>query len=255
MEMLEQGLKSQFSSEEVIEDVLAQGFKALPFKSWVFPDYWPRDSVRFRASWASLIEDRQMGDGGHYRYRRFFKALWRPERGLLEPMDDNSIYQELEDNSLNGGRVRYYEPIEPEIQNMQVFRDLILADWSLVKSFYPESAELVVCVHQVRIIARPGEAALPTPEGIHRDAEDFTFQHFLGRESVEGGVFRVFKSKSLEEEIYQWQQEDVWDAVVFTGSTWHDATPLHLEKGEVLGFRDILLVDFTLFKEDGNQPN
>jgi hypothetical protein len=103
-----------------------------------------------------------------------------------------------------------------------------------------------VGVHQVRIVARGQSTGLPTPEGIHRDRERFTFQHFMARHNVVGGEFRAYdQQKTL---CFAWLQEDCLDTVMFEGTTWHSATPIAARDPHGEGYRDIFLIDFDRYE-------
>ena len=198
-------------------------------------------------SFADLQADRHMGDGGTYRFRAFSRFRLDGRRmasaSRLTPIEGNSIFQELEDNPVNGGVVRTYEPLSPEIAGSTFLERLIEADYAHVYNCDPEMRHkmLVVGVHQVRIVARGQSAGHPAPEGIHRDRERFTFQHFMCRNNASGGEFRAYDGE--KQLTFAWLQEDCLDTVMFEGTTWHSATPIKATPG-VEGHRDIFLVDF-----------
>jgi hypothetical protein len=199
---------------------------------------------RILESFARLQADRYMGDGGKYRYRAYSRFQLDAEARELLSLPGNSIYQELEDNPLNGGVERTYAPLETAVADSPWLHAIINLDFTQVWSCDPGLREglVVVGVHQVRIVARGETAGLPSPEGIHRDRERFTFQHFMGRTNAVGGEFRAYDAdKRL---LFAWQQEECLDTVMFKGTTWHSATSITAVDPEVLGFRDIFLIDF-----------
>lgn len=194
------------------------------------------------ASFATLQPDRHMGDGGTYRFRAY--SRFRLDGSGLTPLDGNSIFQELEDNPLNGGVLRSYEPLAPALADSPFLRALIGVDHGHVCQCDPAfgNSPLAVGVHQVRIVARGHTPGQPAPEGVHRDRERFTFQHFMGRHHAEGGEFRAHdESKRV---IFAWTQENCLDTVMFEGTTWHSATPIIASDPGVEGCRDIFLIDF-----------
>jgi hypothetical protein len=205
----------------------------------------PDDEIeKVSAGFSALVQDRQMGDGGHYRFRRY--SRFRLEPGSEEPylMEGNTILQSLRDNPLNGGVARTFEPLGDDLVRSTFLRRLLAHDLGVVKRSDPElfHSPVVVGVHQVRIVAVPQSSGKPTPEGIHRDAERFTFQHFWNREGVSGGEFRAYDES--QEQILGWLQENLLDSVLFQGTTWHSATPIECLAGHQKGHRDIFLVDF-----------
>lgn len=195
----------------------------------------------------NLAQDRQMGDGGCYRFRRYSRFRLVVDQNLppsLQPLHGSSIHQSIEDNPLNGGVTRTFEPLEPELLSSAFLRELVLQDARVVLDLDAElhTTPVVVGVHQVRIVATVVEAGKPAPEGVHRDAERFTFQHFWDRRSVEGGEFIAYDES--KNEVFRWLQTKRLDSVLFRGTTWHSATPIFCRPGFDSGHRDIFLVDF-----------
>lgn len=198
----------------------------------------------------NLVQDSQMGDGGRYRFRRYSRFRLGIDRGgapSLQPLDGSSIHQSIEDNPLNGGVTRTFEPLDHGLVKSSFLRELVLQDARVVLELDTElgSASVVVGVHQVRIVATQVEAGKPAPEGVHRDAERFTFQHFWDRRAVEGGEFIAYDAN--RKEVFRWLQTQRLDSVLFRGSTWHSATPICCRPGFERGHRDIFLVDFDTF--------
>ncbi|MCA9777881.1 MAG: 2OG-Fe dioxygenase family protein [Candidatus Eremiobacteraeota bacterium] len=198
-------------------------------------------------SFSRLVQDRQMGDGGRYRYRRFsrFTANLRADGLHLEPLQNRSIRQSLEDNPLNGGVTRTFEPLAPELIQGNFLPDLIEHDVRAIQAFDDLlfRAPVVVGVHQVRIVAWPETQGKPTPEGVHRDAEQYTFQHFWQRSGIEGGEFAAYDEN--KNQVFRWLQTELLDSVLFTGTTWHSASPISCSQKSEGGYRDIFLIDFN----------
>lgn len=197
-------------------------------------------------SFAELTKDQHMGDGGSYRYRAYsrFSLVLDGDRLELVPLDGNSIFQSTEDNSVNGGVLRTFAPLSPSVSAGPLLQAMVEQDFLHAQRYDRElcAQEVVVGVHQVRIVTTSGEMGLPAPEGIHRDRERFTFQHFMSRHNIVGGEFRVHDE--AKEVLFSWLQEDCLDTVVFEGSTWHSATPISVAGSPGPGYRDIFLIDF-----------
>lgn len=194
-----------------------------------------------------LVQDTQMGDGGRYRFRRYSRFLLsRSQAGelVLLPLRGHSIHQSVEDNPLNGGVTRTFEPLTEELAESDFLKELLLQDAEIVARLDPEllAGQVAVGVHQVRIVATVQAEGKPAPEGIHRDSERFTFQHFWSREAVKGGEFVAYDQEKTES--FRWLQRERLDSVLFFGTTWHSATPITCREGEAKGSRDIFLVDF-----------
>lgn len=228
---IEEGGYLALPAREVLESLSKQALSEIP---------------EISRSFERLVRDRQMGDNGKYRNRRFSRLVLNHDAAgpTFEHLGDRTIFQSLEDNALNGGVARTYEPLEEVVLQSALLRELLLHDSRLGKLYDPRMFEspVAVGIHQVRITALPESEGLPTPEGVHRDAERFTFQHFWSRENVKGGDFVAYDT--LKKPVFTWLQEERLDSVLFTGTTWHSATPILCRSGAESGHRDIFLIDF-----------
>lgn len=242
------------TSELAYQSMKTRGFATFPAESYLRKleplGVLPHLSDMLQA-FERLAPDRHMGDGGTYRNRAYSRFLLQFENGVpeLAPLAGHSIFQTLEDNSVNGGVLRTYEPLAPEVGESDFLRALILTDAAHAVICDPElmRGPVQVGVHQVRIVARSGSLGLPTPEGIHRDSERFTFQHFCQRLNIEGGEFRAYdQSRQLQ---FAWLQTDTLDTVMFEGTTWHSATPVACIDPSQEGYRDIFLIDFDQLEQ------
>ncbi len=228
------------TSLTVSEEIQKSGFAPLKAARLPGRERWRAELGELQASFSRLALDTQMGDGGRYRYRRYSRFLYEPKPGRLKLAEGNSIYQSLQDNPLNGGLERTFEPLEEGTVANPLLRHLIEFDFTNLP--IEKDGAWVVGVHQVRIRALPGVPGQPTPEGIHIDAEQFTVQHLLNRQNVRGGVFLAYDQQ--HQPCFEWLQEEPLDSVFFTGKTLHSASPVVSLDGKKEGFRDILLIDF-----------
>ena len=205
------------------------------------------ESVSIAGSFERLVQDRQMGDGGRYRFRRFSRFWAKVENAEvdLEHLQGSSILQSVEDNPLNGGVKRTFEPLEAEISSSLLLRELIAHDIRVIQAVDSRLFEepVVVGVHQVRIVALPESLGRPTPEGVHRDAEAYTFQHFWHRDGIQGGEFSAYDEN--KNQVFRWLQTERLYSVLFTGTTWHSASPISCLGDRERGYRDIFLIDFN----------
>jgi hypothetical protein len=199
-------------------------------------------------SFSQLVQDSQMGDGGKYRFRRYSRFLaerrYPGDRISFSLIAGNAIHQLKRDNPLNGGVTRTYSPLAKETLASPLLKGLMDHDARVLLELDPDffAGPVTTGVHQVRIVARSEARGLPTPEGIHRDAEAYTFQHFWSKNGVQGGEFRGYDRNKVEN--FRWLQETPLDSVVFLGTTWHSATPISCKPGLDVGYRDIFLIDF-----------
>lgn len=222
-------------AESVRSQLAQRAYAALPASAWRRPET-PGES-EFLQGWNDLALDSHMADGGRYRYRRYSRLHWSPAQQTLSAIEGSTLFQSVQDNRLNGGVRRQFEPLGASLLGSAFLGELIRLDWACLG--VPDEGEWIVGVHCVRIVAGPRAPGLPTPEGVHRDAERFTVQHLIERQNVRGGVFSAYDEHQRPR--FHWLQLHPWDTLFFTGALWHGATPI---ESDSQGHRDILLIDF-----------
>jgi len=146
----------------------------------------------YARSWDDLGPDRFMADGGTYRKRRF--ACFSAQAGAFRRKPAQAHYQTRENNPLNGGIARMFEPVRDTIAlhpaNLAVLaacRDLFVAATPLARRPTAWHVEM----HQFRIEAHVGVSGRPTPEGLHRDGVDWVLVLMVRRQNVTGGVSTI----------------------------------------------------------------
>lgn len=150
----------------------------------------PHDWVDFAASWDDLHLDGYMADGGKYRRRRHALFL-APAGGAVQRRPHGPHWQGLDYNPLNGGVERWFEPVTDAIGGSQSLTTIIAWCRELFDSLAPEVRDWAIEVHQFRIEARAGEAAQPTPEGVHRDGVDFVMVLLVRRTNIASGTTTI----------------------------------------------------------------
>jgi hypothetical protein len=100
-----------------------------------------------------------------------------------------------------------------------------------------------VRVHQIRIVASPGESGLPAPEGIHQDGTDFLTLHLVRRHNVVGGESTIYDLGRKPIASYV-MREPLDSFILEDPRIMHGVTPVHSADGLTPGVRDLLGVDF-----------
>ena len=142
----------------------------------------------FRRDWAHLEPDPYMADGGSYRLRRYGLYQLSATTGQLAHIPGAPFYQSIEINPLNGGEQRHFAALGANTVENPFLRELILFDFAQLTSNKHIEDDWLIGVHQIRIIATPGVPGNPTPEGTHRDDENYTSQHMISRHNIGGGI-------------------------------------------------------------------
>jgi hypothetical protein len=100
-----------------------------------------------------------------------------------------------------------------------------------------------VRIHQIRIIASPGEPGLPAPEGVHQDGTDFLTLHLVRRHNIAGGETTIYDLD--RQPIGKYTMREPLDSLILEDARiMHGVTPVHSADGRTPGTRDLLGVDF-----------
>lgn len=197
----------------------------------------------YAASWNDLGPDRFMADGGTYRKRRFACFAVTAEGFALKPPRPH--FQTRENNPLNGGVARHFEPVREAIAFHPMNRALVATCRDLFAAATPGAAPAAwhAEMHQFRIEARPGESGQPTPEGLHRDGVDWVLVLMVRRENVAEGrstiadaARRPLRTETLSEPF---DASLVDDRRVF-----HGVSPIEARDPARPAFRDVLVITF-----------
>lgn len=153
----------------------------------VTPEAWEN----FQQSWERLAVDTYMGDNGTYRKRRHATLSALPASTIFKVEQHQPHYQSLTYNTLNGGILRNYEPIEDGILHGSVMNALVRLGCDIfgrLAPYHPWHIE----VHQFRIEAQQGVVGKPTPEGVHRDGVNFEMMLMVSRKNVMHGESTIY---------------------------------------------------------------
>ena len=204
-------------------------------------------SERFRQDWEHLEPDPYMADGGAYRSRRYGLYQLSATTAQLTYIPGAPFYQSTEINPLNGGEHRHFAPLAADSVTNPFLRDLILFDFAQLTSNKDIEDDWLIGVHQIRILATTGVQGNPTPEGTHRDAENYTAQHLIARHNIGGGINYFYGNGAEPTRCPQavWKQQSYFDSYYFDRSLWHSVSPIVSGNCDADGHRDVILIDFV----------
>lgn len=198
----------------------------------------------YAGSWDDLGPDRFMADGGTDRTRRF--ACFAVRAGGLALKPPQPHFQTRENNPLNGGVARLFEPVRDAITLHPMNRALLATCLHLFAAATPDGAVPAAWhaeMHQFRIVARPGESGRPTPEGLHRDGVDWVLVLMVRRENVADGESTIADAERRplrgETLAAPFDASLVDDRRVF-----HGVSPITARDSSRPAFRDVLVVTF-----------
>ena len=124
-----------------------------------------------------------------FRFRRLgnFKSdgmsFWQVGSSIMQPADVNSYLGDIE---------RVYSPIPDAIVHSMPFMEMIFKFQRMTQWMVDFD------VHQIRIMAKGGEAAAPAPEVIHRDGYEFIVPFMVMAENCKGGNPQIYDLHSKQ---------------------------------------------------------
>ncbi len=196
----------------------------------------------FAASWNELSVDAYMADGGRYRRRSFVAFEVSAQHIARKPHQPH--YQSRDYNPLNGGIERWFDPTAEII----AANPMLLSCLHLCRALFdsltnPKPPAWHVEVHQFRIEARKGEAALPTPEGLHRDGVDWVLVLLIARNNVAEGVTTIYDLN--KQPLGSFTLTEPLDAAFVDDSrVYHGVTAVKPIDPNEPAYRDVLVMTF-----------
>ena len=197
------------------------------------------------------------------RNRRYGNFVLHPWSGTLEsipPIWDTDrkdfVARYLQSALINpehNGKPRGFAPLT-EAQRTNLF-----LRWTINKTFetLPWSAHgpVIVGVHIIQLVARPGVSGISSPDALHRDGEPFTWAFLIDRMHVTGGeniiaapevanlhpsavpVEKIWSRFTLENQFEGWVVDDK--------KVSHYVSPVEVDGNAGYGVRTILLIDYS----------
>ncbi len=200
---------------------------------------WPS----FVESWNDLAIDGYLADYGTFRRRRHavFTIL---RNGEIRREAHQPHYQSKTYNALQGGIERWFEPIVPSIGSGDVLARILRFCVDTFKTVSPDIEKWRSEVHQFRIEARPDQAGLPTPEGVHRDGVDYVLVLLIRRDNIASGTTTIHTADGTQLGSFT-LTEPLDAALVDDERVFHGVTPVHAVDAMQPAFRDVLVVTLS----------
>lgn len=206
----------------------------------------PADVQRAANLWNHLDPDAYLSDGGKYRERRYAELKYDVGSDALTHLGETEFFQSAAYNAVNGGSRRFTLIEDSFLQGKLLQR--ILKHFAKRFAAELQVPSLELFLHQVRIIAQPGAAGQPTPEGIHKDGVNFSCQVLFGRHNLEGGESMIYSNN--KEPLLAATMLNPLDFYCFKDpDIYHSVTSVQSADGVTRGTRDILGVEFCVKRE------
>jgi hypothetical protein len=240
-------------NQDVRRDIADRGFAWVPQAAWSIDAPLVPCWQRLHEDWDRLEPDRYLAGGAKFRLRRYGRYRWSAADGALAALPQEPYFQPADENPYAGGIVRDFAPLLPETVHNPFLDALVRSTLACLPIAGPrQKGTWEVRIHQIRIVASPGEPALPAPEGIHQDGTDFLTLHLVRRHNVVGGESTIY---DLERKpIQRCTMRQTLDSMILEDPrVMHGVSPVHSADGRSPAIRDLLGIDF-IYSPDVEQP-
>jgi hypothetical protein len=195
----------------------------------------------FASSWADMPLDNYMADGGRYRRRRY--ATLRINSETIISLPPQPFRQSKENNLLNGGIDRWFEPIRDELLDGAAMQTILRRCRTWFNNLSPDVAGWFVDVHQFRIEPLGDDVGKPTPEGIHRDGADWVLVLMINIHNIQGGITAIYDNDRHPLTSFTLAKTlDV--AVLDDRRVLHGVSPVQKQNPDQPAYRDVLIINF-----------
>lgn len=230
-------------SKDAEADLIKGGFAFLDghtTQAWLEKSGGISDWQEMAASWDGMAQDTYMADGGRYRRRRY--AVFQAQNGVIERQAHQPHWQTVNNNRLNGGVARWFEPMPASVASGASFQSILTACLKLFGGLAPAPVWHIE-THQFRIEARLGESGQPTPEGSHRDGVDFVLVLLITRQNIALGVTTIHAPDGTD--LGSFTLEHPFEAaLVDDHRVLHGVTEVQPIDPARPAYRDVLVVTF-----------
>lgn len=194
------------------------------------------------AAWSELPRDPYTA--GAYRYRRHAALHFRPADNSCVLDRRQDYFQAADVNRLTGGIHRRFEQISIHHLRNPLLVALLELDIHVAELVCGATRDAwEVNIHFVRVVAKPAETGLPSPEGRHRDGFDFIALHHIQQQRIEGGVTSLYDTAGTLQERHR--LENPFDSLFAEDArVTHDVSPIGATDGRV-AYRDMLLTSYS----------
>ena len=196
--------------------------------------------TRFASSWNDLAVDTYLAEHGTYRRRRH-AVFSLSKDGEAKRETHRPHYQGKNYNTLQGGIERWFEPIENQVADSDIFRRILSFCAQTFADLAPNVTLWDVEAHQFRIEARESEPGQPTPEGVHRDGVDFVLVALVARTNIERGTTTIHDASGKQLGSFTLTRA-LDTALVDDERVFHGVTPVLPSDSSKPAYRDVLVV-------------
>jgi len=194
--------------------------------------------------WDYLELDNYLKNNGRFRYRRFANYYFNPSKDELLDFPATTYYQSKDLNSYAGGIHRKIAHLKSSTLSNPFLLELIKFNFQKLPISHEKMKQSwFVDVHQFRIISTPSEVGEPTPEGIHRDENDYIAMHLVKRKNTKGGINTIYDNDKnfLESSLLLNPMDSV---IICDNDVMHGVSSITPVDPTQPAIRDILLIGY-----------
>ncbi len=233
-------------SNDISQEIVVNGFTCIKGKKLQTELNLSASQVKtFQGYWEDLKLDMYMNDGGNYRYRRYSQLNRLSQDPIFKLLPHEPYSQPSYINTLNGNVLRKFEPMGKDFIECTALNKILYFIQCSIDEIEGNRLSWNIRLHPYRILANSESPGLPTPEGLHRDGVDYICTLMLNRINITGGATTI--TDLNKSPIKKLTLEDPLDLVIANDNlTMHDVSPIIPTTNSCNGYRDVLVIAFTL---------
>lgn len=181
------------------------------------------------------------------RQRAYLKLKWDRMKEQISIAQNQIYFQSPKNNNLDGGKLRQFKVMNPNVLNLSIVQKLIQVNKDLIMDYKPlaDIPNLVLGMHFIRYCSNKLEACYSSPVGLHLDDEPLVFVHLVQLSQQSLGGDNLIARLEDQEITHVIRLEEPMETIVLNNNCFHAVTPLGSREG--LSIRDIIL--FTVEPE------
>ncbi|QHI95480.1 hypothetical protein GT348_03650 [Aristophania vespae] len=193
------------------------------------------------------------------RYRQHSKYVFLPCLNLLIPhcTEHASCYkQDIKFNDEVIDEARKFQPVPNDILLNNLITSFILHDFkNSPLAHYSSTVPMEVGIHFIRTKAMTGSPGVAVPNRLHKDGEPCTWIHLINREGLSGGE-NIITDNSKDNILCEHTLLNPLDSIgIVDDQVWHQVKPVSVSGHTNVGYRDVILIDFTPMFAKPNSPS
>ncbi|WP_027253037.1 2OG-Fe dioxygenase family protein [Photobacterium halotolerans] len=233
------------------------GFCSLNSEDFSLTDAQKLDLSLIQRHFDSLALDQYDENAG--RYRQHSKYVYLPLLNILVPQssENTSCYkQDIGFNDEVRNEARKFQPVPNDILLNNLIRSLIFHDFKNSPLYqYSSTVPMEVGIHFIRMKAMVESPSISVPNRLHKDGEPCTWIHLINRVGVSGGENIITDNTKTNILCNQIMHNPLDSIGIVDDLVWHQVKPIHVDEHSQVGYRDVILIDFTPMLAMPNSPS